>query len=218
MTQQVPFAPARAIIKHLQASKNRIARYVAEQEKVRQGLRELRGEVDQLHLQLELSEHQDTIPLLVAGFEAGICGASDIIVSIERVIAIENHFQYTLSRWLKGMPPLPKAQPPAHAPYVYEPTKARQVPTPKHEVKGHYVDLPAPDEQGNHPTVQGHYVDPATGQVLGEIKPKTDKSVRLERIDLSGTSPAPVPENNAAPVEPSGPTNNQTQSNGEITS
>lgn len=170
MAQPVPFVPARIVIQHLQGSRNRIARYVEEQQRVQKGLMALREASDRLYLELESTDKQDAIPMLTSSLEAAMYGATDITDALERVIAIERHFQHVCNRWLKGMPPLPHGAGGKAAPYVYEPTTAREVPTPKHEVHGHYEDVPAVTADGNHPSVQGRYVDPATNETLAVVK------------------------------------------------
>ncbi len=185
MTQKVPFdrqehrgapsprarafVPTRAVIEHLQGSKNRIARYLGEQEKVNRGLAILREASDKLYLELESSDAQDAIPMLASSVEAAMYGAQEITSALERVIAIERHFRHICQRWLRGMPPLPHGRAEKYAPYVYEKTTSREVPTPEHKVEGHYEDVPAVTAEGNHPSVQGKYVD-GEGMTIAVVK------------------------------------------------
>ncbi|MHB2027582.1 MAG: hypothetical protein ACYCPT_02040 [Acidimicrobiales bacterium] len=195
MAQPAPFVPARTVIEHLHGSKNRIARYMSEQEKVNRGLAVLREAADKLYLELESSDAQDAIPMLTGSLEAAMYGGQEIALALERVIAIERHFQHICKRWLRGMAPLPHGRSGQFAPYTYEKTTAREVPTPLHDVKGHYEDKPIMTADGNHPSVQGKYVDKG-GRTLAVVR---DGVALPAAAAATATSALPVASSTCSP-------------------
>lgn len=128
-----PAVPAAIVMKHVQGSKNRVARHAQDAENVRRGMRAL--EQDAVALRAALQNKPDEIAVLERGFMALDFVARDLVAGHEQMIAIEQAFQGECLLWLnRKAPRVPIGKPEPAICYV--PSTAEEVPTPKATLEG----------------------------------------------------------------------------------
>jgi len=128
-----PAVPAAIVMKHVQGSKNRVARHAQDAENVRRGMRAL--EQDAMTLRAALQDKPEEIAILERGFLALNFVARDLVAGHEQMIAIEQAFQGECLLWLNRKAPRVPVQKREPA-ICYVPSTAEEVPTPKATLEG----------------------------------------------------------------------------------
>lgn len=125
-----PAVPAAIVMKHVQGSKNRVARHAQDAENVRRGMRALFDDANALRAALAKSDKPEEIAVLERGFMALDFVARDLVAGHEQMIAIEQAFQNECLLWLNRKAPKVQFQPKPPAIH-YEKSVATEVETPK---------------------------------------------------------------------------------------
>ena len=128
-----PAVPAAIVMKHVQGSKNRVARHAQDAENVRRGMRAL--EQDATALRAALANKPDEIAVLERGFMALDFVARDLVAGHEQMIRIEQAFQGECLLWLNRKAPKVPVGPREPA-IIYEKSIATEVETPKAILEG----------------------------------------------------------------------------------
>lgn len=138
-----PAVPAPIVVRHLQASKNRVQRAVLDSERVRQGRRALRE--DAMRLRATLRGREEDLAVLEQGLAASDFVLSEIEGQNEALIQIEQALQNELQLWLLRKEPLVRLAAPRAHEIHHVPSKGHEIPTPARPVQGEEVPTPAPD-------------------------------------------------------------------------
>ena len=203
-----PAVPAQVVLRHLQASKNRIERAAQDAERVRAGLRALHE--DSMSLRATLRDKPEELAVLERGLMSADFVLGEIVSGNEQLIRIEQALQNELKLWLLRKEPMIRMQqsPAARADVHYVPSKAHEVPTPARTVQGEEVPTPPVDEDkalGYYPMADGTrvYVNGNNDPVAFGV-PQPDGSILHVGKDQRPIADPGVPEIHeaAARVEP----------------
>lgn len=215
-----PAVPARIVVKHLQGSKNRLARELEDGRRTREGLTAL--EQDAAVLRASLEDRPDELAIL----ERGLFALHYALEETERlramVMRMEQAVQIECVRWLNRKPPLlqlqtqpnggsmaqepPRRNGPLPAPprksntrsdVYYDRAKAVEVPTdPKLLARMNAQPAGRPTRQPDRRAAVGYYEmgdeDPDTGERRGEWEGEGD-AARPRRVYINAFN-EPVPE------------------------
>lgn len=99
-----PSVPAQTVTKHIQSSKNRIARMAKDAEFFRAGLREL--QMATVTLRTTLEDRPDELAKMEGGLMALSYSSGNILAAIDQSIRLELALQAEALRWLHGKTPL----------------------------------------------------------------------------------------------------------------
>lgn len=124
-----PAVPAAIVMKHVQASRNRVGRCESDAENVRRGLRAL--EQDAMTLRAALQSRPEDLAILERGLMTLLFVGNDLIASHETTIRVEQAFQNECALWLQRKEPLVRVEEEsAPRPIEHVPSIAHEVPTP----------------------------------------------------------------------------------------
>lgn len=128
-----PAVPAQIVVRHLQASKNRMQRAVQDSERIRQGRRALHE--DSMRLRAALRGKEEDLAVLERGLMAADFVLSESETQNEQLVRIEQALQNELTLWLLRKEPLVKFSAPDRDIH-YVPSRGHEVPTPPRPVQG----------------------------------------------------------------------------------
>lgn len=149
-----PAVPAAIVMKHVQGSKNRVARHAQDAENVRRGMRALHE--DATALRAALAGKPDEIAVLERGFMALDFVARDLVAGHEQMIAIEQAFQNECLLWLNRKAPKVPIKPKQPA-IIYEKSVATEVETPKAILEGLETPKGEPTKEPDASVFAGFY-------------------------------------------------------------